>query len=277
MRFGTIKSDKVVADLLAEVFGRDVGQATVEWLGECPTGPNRWYVAFDSDKPVAMCGMLPVIVEICDRRHLGVLYNHCGTIPGYRGRNIFTDLSGYAVDDMKVELAIEVHNSNAAPGPCMAGWKKLGTLELLAGETTRAWKEICQYDCRDFRYFPTFKRMPVTGHPRFMVVRGEAIMRWRYRKPDQTYHQCVFSDQRHAIWKVHEDHKQVLETNDWETVTNLGGDVDVWAFRGTKVSSYLKGLGFKPVFERDFIVKTKLEMDSDLNTSRFELTDHNSF
>lgn len=268
MRFGAIESDAAAARALVEVSQYDEtgGEELVGWLADCPTGPNRWYAAFDGDRAVALCGLLPVIVEVNDCRHVGALCNNLAAVRPDDDK-LLPELVEHALSDMKPGVAVAVTVEDLGPE-----WERHGTLEFMCGETTRAWKEIRQFDCRDFRYYPTFKRKPVYGHPRFMVVRGEAWMKWRYTKPGETYMQNVFPDSRHAIWSKG-GRKRVMETNSWETITNLGGLVGVWQFRDSKVAKYLAGSGFKVTDEIGFMVHTDLNVDYDPDTFRFELCD----
>jgi GNAT superfamily N-acetyltransferase len=274
--FGIIDSAEDARDVLNEIFGEGkFGLDFVEWMGDCPTGPNRWYAAFDGSRPVGTYGLLPMVVDVDGTHYKGALCNNVGTVPSHRGRGIFTDLGRYALGDMKADVAFGVPNEAAVPGHRKVGWARCGKLELLSGESTDGVEEYRRMPFREFKFVPFFKHIPTEGKPRVMAVRGWPFWQWRYSKPGQEYFQSLFPEQRYAIWKEFEGRRQILETNDWQLAACMGGWVDIWQLEGSRISRHLKGLDFESRFDRDLIVYApKVDVPMDVDRIRFELCEN---
>jgi hypothetical protein len=269
--FELVQDDEKVLGALNEIFGNVFDIDFVTWLGDCPTGANRWYCAMDGNRIVGTYGLLPLTVQVDQDRYTGALCNNVGTVPEYRGRGIFTDLGRYALEDMEAAVNIGVPNEAAVPGHKKVGWANYGKLLLMGGKIEGS----IQYLAMDLEEILEKKGAGIRRH--FSVVRTTEFSKWRYSKPGQSYRGVYFGVGQYAVWKRFGDRKQVMETNTDEVVLLLGGKTDVWCFEGTRTCAWFEDRGFKPRLERDFILYTDLPIEYRPDDFRFEAADFDVF
>jgi len=282
---GKLENEDAIVDVLNEIFA---GHATFEkafvyWMNECPTGKNQWYAAFDNTRPVALYGLLPMDVSYKGFQMKGALCNNVGTVPEYRKRGIFVDLGRYALQDFHADIAIGIPNEAAVPGHMKVGWKRVGTLELLSGESNRL-GDVPYCVLEGFQFdLPEYE-------PDFLVSRNAEWRKWRYSKPGVEYRQSVFGN-GFVIWKEFEikgrgifarmgiKSRQVMETNsDAMPLIMLGGDckIQMWQFKNSVRSRHLKSIGFLPTMEREMIVYPG-HFNLPVDNIRFDACDFDTF
>lgn len=276
IRFGELlykREDKAeILHLFKVIFNRDFKEDILDWYEDCPTGQNRWYTAFCKGKSIALYGLLPIKIKIVDKISDGALCNNVGVIPEYQGTGLFQALGEFALKDINVPIVVGVPNAQAVKGHKRIGWQNYGVLDLLSGKTE---DRILPYH----RYFPD-KYEQVLAHPYFSVVKDFDFLRWRYSRPGTNYHQLYLSDGGYIIWKDYEGKKQVLETNCFSAIKDLGGTVDVWQFRYSVKWDCLKRNGFTTIASNEFLLYTQLKLEQDKGWSgyyKFELGDNDVF
>lgn len=271
IKFGKLSSASDAIDLFRAIFERSIDQSIVDWFAECPTGANQWYAAFDGHTPVGMYGILPVKVAIGNVIYTAGLANNIGIVPQLRGKGLFQSLSEYAFKTSNYPFILGTPNHKSVKGCLRVGCKSYGILELLSGRgATNSKPPISN---QDFQSVPTLK-------PTYLyIAKDDTFTRWRYAKPGFTYYQSCFGDDRYVIWKTYQGKYQILETNDLNSVFEFGGVVDIWQFKGSTNSDYLKSRGFTPLLTNEFIFyfNQPIEIETDVNRYCFELGDNDVF
>lgn len=269
VKFGQVKSEADILILMKEIFHRTFEKKWIEWLNNSPNGANKWYGAFEDDDPIALYGLLPIKVKVGSEHYNGALCNNVGVVPRFQGKGLFQAIGEYALNDRKPPLVIGVPNTKAVKGHKRIGWRSYGLLELLSGEVGQ--KEVSKVGYEHFRYLPPKKESY------FRMIRDQAYIKWRYAKPGIEYYQSFYSDDNYIIWKTYEGKKQVLETNNYNHIFELGGVIDIWQFANSESANKLKEKGFKSILSNDFILFTDLDFDNDINKYCFELGDNDVF
>jgi hypothetical protein len=276
IKFGKLVSSKDILYLFRTIFNRNFREDLLHWFASCPTGANQWYGAFDGDIPIGIYGLLPIQVSLGYQIYNAALCNNVGITPAFQGKGLFQSLGQYSLDEGKFPLVIGVPNSKAAKGHKRIGWKQYGVLELLRGNTGGGDRRYSRLE--NFKYYPHLERKY------FYVINNFDFIKWRYSKPGFEYLQSIFSHDKHIIFKVYEERLQVLKTNDFKLVFELGGDVDIWQFQNSYESTYLKNNGFKSAMSNEFIVYGNesltsefSELSNESNSFCFELGDNDVF
>lgn len=269
--FGKLNSYQEILSLFDRIFGRKFKIDILEWFASCPTGGNIWYGAFCGDVPVAMYGLLPMKLNVNNQVYDGALCNNVGVTLEFQGKGIFQSLGEYALKDSNFPVVIGIPNSKAVKGHKRIGWKSHGVLELLSGVVNERKIDFAELD--DFIFCPN------NDEYQFSVVKNLDWLKWRYSKPGIDYKQSLFVDYQYVIWKNYQNKKQVLETNNFKLAIELGGTVDLWAFKDSNQSKYLKNHGFSSILENEFIVYQNKNVDLTFNTDRcqFQLGDNDVF
>jgi hypothetical protein len=270
IKFGRLESSQDILSLFKQIFNRDFDNNLLDWFSSCPTGSNKWYGAFDLDIPVGIYGLLPIKIRIGGIIYDGALCNNVGIAKSFQGKGLFQSLGEYALKDNNSTVVVGIPNSKAVKGHKRIGWKSYGNIELLQGIAN----EISPL----YSTGTNFQHLPRQEEKYFSVVKGIDFIKWRYSRPDYSYIQSIFENRRYIIWKVYEQRKQVLETNDFRLALDLGGIVDIWQFSGSSESYYLKERGFTSVMSNEFILYTSLAIPVDSpDKFHFELGDNDVF
>jgi hypothetical protein len=269
--FGKITKNTEILELFKIIFNRTFQEDILDWFASCPTGSNLWYGAFEDDQPVGMYGLLPIKINIKNTIYCGALCNNVGIVPKFQGKGLFQSLGEYALNDSELPIVVGVPNLKAVKGHKRIGWKSFGLLELLSDNLD--FKNIESVDYKDFQYIPYLENKS------FFVVKNFDFIKWRYSKPGTIYKQTFLKNNRYAIWKEYEGKKQILQTNDFETAFELGGQIDIWQFLGSDESEALKTRGFKPILSNEFIIykNQEISLESIVNSIQFELGDNDVF
>jgi hypothetical protein len=271
IKFGKITKNTEILELFKIIFDRTFQEDILDWFASCPTGSNLWYGAFEDDQPVGMYGLLPIQINIENTIYCGALCNNVGIVPKLQGKGLFQSLGEYALNDSEFPIVVGVPNLKAVKGHKRIGWKSFGLLELLSSNLD--FKNIESVDYKNFQYIPYLENKS------FFVVKNFDFIKWRYSKPGTIYKQTFLKNNRYAIWKEYEGKKQILQTNDFETAFELGGQIDIWQFLGSNESQVLKTRGFKPILSNEFILykNQEISLESIVNSIQFELGDNDVF
>jgi hypothetical protein len=269
INFGKISSNADILTLFKIIFNREFKEDFLNWLASCPTGSNRWYGAFNGDKPIGMYGLLPVEIRIGKHLYNGALCNNVGVVSEFQGRGLFQALGEYALKDGGFPIVVGIPNKKAVKGHKRIGWQSYGSLELLSGEVADKKVEYITYEA--FSYILRKEKSY------FCIVKNQDFIKWRYSKPGVEYYESFFADNNYIIWKFYKGKKQVLETSNFNLVFELGRVVDIWQFEGSFASQQLKSQGFKPILSNEFILYTNLSIEKDMNKFNFELGDNDVF
>jgi len=271
VRFGKITNNWEILNLFNIIFDKIFDDNILEWFAACPTGKNIWYGAFEDDEPIGIYGLLPINISIDKAIYFGALCNNVGIIPRFQGKGLFQALGEFALRDSNFSIVVGVPNLKAVKGHKRIGWQSHGILELLSGNIKPQQIEYVEYN--RFQHF---------GDPEkksFFVVKDIDFMKWRYSKPNNVYKQTLLKNNRYVIWKEYTGKKQVLETNDFEIVFELGGKIDIWQFTGSPESEILKKRGFTPIMFNEFIIynNNHIFINNSPDWIKFELADNDVF
>jgi len=269
--FGKLNSSQEILSLFDKIFGRKFKIDILEWFASCPTGGNVWYGAFYRDVPVAMYGLLPMKLNVNNQVYDGALCNNVGVTPEFQGKGLFQSLGEYALKDSNFPIVVGIPNSKAVKGHKRIGWKSYGVLELLSGEVSERRIKFVELD--DFIFCPS------NDDYQFSIVKNLDWLKWRYSKPTIDYKQSLFVNHQYVIWKNYQQKKQVLETNNFKLAIELGGTVDLWVFKDSSQSNYLKNHGFSSILENEFILyqNENFELSFDADRCQFQLGDNDVF
>jgi hypothetical protein len=269
VRIVKLTLNKDILHLFKIVFDREYKEDLLEWFAAAPSGPNKWYAAFENGEPAGMYGLLPTKIRIGRNIYGGALCNNVGVIPRFFGKGLFQSLGEFALKDSDFPVVVCLPNIQAVRGHKLVGWEGYGTLELLSAEMGE--RKV------DFVGYPQFKYIPPKVEKYFQIVKDEAFLRWRYSKPNEEYFQTVIGSDDYIIWKSYQGKKQVMEISDYNYVFKLNGAVDILQFEGSRASQQLKNGGFVSIFSNEFLLYTKMSIERDVDLFNFEPGDNDVF
>lgn len=274
LTFGTLAVVERIVGVLAAVFGPEKSRALdsdfVRWISNGPHGQGRWYAAFDDTTPVAIFGLLPLLVMIDGKLVPGALCHNGGVIPAWRGRGVFTEIGRFARNDMRPYVALGVSNDAALRGHFKSGGNPQRTLEMMSIGDGIAWREPVaeEVDASSAAWLASHESLH-NGHA-LKVHRSREFWDWRLQKPGETYFLTRDSD-GYVVWKQRGPRKQVLAATDSDIIRLLGGRVDAFVIRGASKQKALWEAGFNPIFKRELIVWTDFNVND--GNIRFDACD----
>jgi Acetyltransferase (GNAT) domain len=268
--FGRLPNPKDAIDLFATIFERRIGPEIVHWFAACPTGSNQWYAAFEGDTPIGMYGILPIKISLGQVVYSAGLANNIGIIPRFRGQGLFQSLSEFAFKTSHYPFVLGTPNHQSVKGCKRVGCQSYGVLELLSGPGGATHPPLSRQN---------FQSVAVSNSNYLHLIKDTEFIHWRYSKPGFSYYQSFFEGDRAAIWKTYEGKYQILETNDFKTVFEFDGAVDIWQFKGSDSSEYLKSQGFIALMSNEllFYFNQPIAIEKNVNQYRFELGDNDVF
>ncbi|OGC08508.1 hypothetical protein A2230_08315 [candidate division WOR-1 bacterium RIFOXYA2_FULL_36_21] len=269
MKFGKLNKSSDILLLFKLIFNREFKKDLIDWFSSCPIGANLWYAAFKNDEPVAMYGLLPILIKVDGVIIKGALCNNVGVIPRFQGTGLFQAMGEFSLNDSKFPLVIGVPNSKAVKGHKRIGWKSYGGLELLSGFVSGEGYE--KLDINQFKYIESKKDIY------FKIQKNLDFIKWRYSKPQTIYYQSIIDEYNYIIWKEYNNKKQILELSDCNLLEGFNGVVDVWAFKNSENNEKLRSKGFSPILFNEFILYTNMQLLENVNNYKFELGDNDVF
>ena len=264
-----------VLGILSESFEREFSMDFIEWLGACPTGSNRWFIARDGRKTIGVYGMLPRKAVLNGYPIRVALANNAGVIRSYRNKNVFIDLGFYATKKMGLPLYVGSSNLSAVKGHLKVGWSKVAALELLSGrwDTTDFFPHgFAAYDYREENFY-------------FDRGFGKSYHNWRYqpcqvyKNTHARYYVCSDTTFGRVIWKMRNGRKQVVQHDGIRSLVLCcdSKTFDVSVIKGSRLSEILKDRGFKSIVEHYLVMKPQDDLKIDPYKIRFEPADNEVF
>jgi hypothetical protein len=258
---------------LNDVYEKQMDPLMVQWLDNCPTGSNRWFVAREHNQVVGIYGLLPrymVVNGIVVRAHL---CNNVGVKPFHRSKGLFKRLGIFATEQAGVETDLFIGCSNPAAlrGHLAAGWSHIADLALMYG--------VVDGQVQKNTVTPYHER-PIVDHrssDRVLIMKRDDVFRdWRYSREGIEY-MSQLHKHHWAVWKRHHGRCQVMEMSGWSMLKYLNWVVDLWAVSRSVFQTHLFNIGFKSAYTRHLVIKPNGFFAKDPNAIRFELVDNDVY